>query len=153
LQKIIWIEVNKQLLKKSLILILIISIVITFFINWYFHWNQPFYLFFINTFLWVVGWISLIVYLIEYKKDGWIPIMFTVIVATTAAFMAISATVFIPILFNQNNEYAMTNYINENIKGVIYSDYAGITFNPAIIKEKYIFFVFNKGNQNIDENL
>jgi hypothetical protein len=50
-------------------------------------------------------------------------------------------------------EETIEKYINENIKGVIYSDYAGMTFNPTKYREKFIFFIFNNGIENIDEDL
>jgi len=155
LQKIQWSEVNKQLLVKSLLLIIICSIIITLIINWYFDWNCPWHLFFINTFLWVVGWLSLIIYLIKYKKEGWYPFMFTVIIISATAFMTISAFVFMPILFNQTTGINSIDedYINENIKGVIYSDYAGMNFETNKIREKFIFFIFNNGTENKDEDL
>lgn len=147
LQKIQWSEVNKQLLAKSFLLIIIYSIVITLIINWYFDWNKPFDLFFINTFLWVVGWISLIVYLIKYKKEGWLPLIFTMIPAFAFSFMTISAHIFVPILFNQNNDRIIfEEYIVENVYGIVYSD---ISYDET----KIIFFVFNNGSEPITKDL
>jgi len=147
LQKIQWNEVNKRLLAKSLFLIIIYSIILTLIINWYFQWNDPWDLFFINTFLWVVGWISLIIYLIKYKREGWLPLIFTMIPVFATAFMTISAIIFVPLLFNQNNDNSIfEDCIAENVYGVVYSD---ISFDET----KIILFVFNNGSEPINEDL
>ena len=147
LQKIQWSEVNKPLLVKSLLLIIICSVIITLIINWYFQWNNPWYLFFINTFLWVIGWISLIVYLTKYKKEGWLPLMFTTIPIFATAFMTISAIVFMPTLFNQNNDNTVfEDYIAKNIYGIVYSDISSD-------ETKIIIFVFNNGIEPINKDL
>ena len=51
------------------------------------------------------------------------------------------------------SEPTLEEYIGENIKGVIYSEYAGINWGTRMIMEKFIIYIFNKGDKNIDEDL
>ncbi|HEC88795.1 MAG TPA: hypothetical protein ENI52_05715 [Thermoplasmata archaeon] len=119
--KIRWKDVDKKLLIKTIFYTIIITLIISLLRVFIFP-KKCLFIYFIDTSIFIVGFVLLFLYLWIYKKRFWHDWMFAFIATLIVIFVTISIFLLQPIINECNEEKAisMKEYVDNYVKGAVY---------------------------------